>query len=73
MTDGPTFEEIEPDGDPVGDMETRKVQSPGRVDIPDDYLAQIGIEEGSKVLVICEEDEVVITEATKEKVLNNER
>lgn len=73
MADKPEFEELQGDSDPVGDMETRKVQSIGRVDIPDKYLEQIGVDEGQKVLVICDEDEVTITKATKDKVFKNGR
>lgn len=73
MADKPTFEEIQGDGDPVGNMETRKVQSIGRVDVPNDYLEQIDVDEGDKVLVICGEDEVTITKATKDKVFRNGR
>lgn len=73
MADKPEFEELQGDSDPVGEMETRKVQSLGRVDVPNDYLEQINVEEGQKVLVVCEEDEVRITKATKEKVFNNGR
>lgn len=73
MSDKPEFEEIQGDSDPVGEMETRKVQSLGRVDCPNEYLEQIGVEESDKVLVICEEDDIRITKATKEKVFNNGR
>lgn len=73
MDDKPEFEELTGDSDPVGDMETRKVQSLGRVDVPNEYLEQIDAEEGNKVLVICEEDEVRITKATKDKAFNNVR
>lgn len=73
MSDEPTFDELDGDSDPVGDMETRKLQSLGRVDIPDEYLSQIGVEEGDKVLVVCEDDDVRITKATKEKVFQNGR
>jgi bifunctional DNA-binding transcriptional regulator/antitoxin component of YhaV-PrlF toxin-antitoxin module len=73
MDDKPEFEELDGDSNPVGDMETRKVQSLGRVDVPNEYLEQIDAEEGNKVLVICEEDEVIITKATKDKAFNNVR
>lgn len=69
MADKPKFEEIQGESDPVGDMETRKVQSLGRVDIPDEYLDQIEVEVGEKVLVVCNEDSVKITKATRDKVL----
>lgn len=71
MADEPKFEELKGDSDPVGDVETRKLQALGRVDIPDEYLEQIDTEEGDKILVICEEDQVIITEATKDKVMRN--
>ncbi len=73
MADKPQFEEIQGESDPEGDMETRKVQSLGRVDVPDEYLEYIGVDEGDKVLVICEENSVTITEATKTKVMENGR
>lgn len=73
MADKPEFEEISGESDPVGDMETRKVQSLGRVDVPDDYLEQIGVDEGDKVLVVCNEDGVEIVKATKERAFNHGR
>lgn len=71
MADKPEFTEVGGDSDPVGDMETRKLQSLGRVDVPDNFLEQIGVDEGDKILVICDEDSVKITEATKEKLFSN--
>ena len=73
MADEPTFEELGGEPDPVGDMETRKLQSLGRVDIPDEYLTQIDVDEGEKIMVICEEDEIIITKATKDKLFRNGR
>lgn len=73
MSDEPEFSELGGESDPVGDMETRKLQSLGRVDVPDEYLEQIDVEEGEKILVLCGEDEVTITKATREKVFNNGR
>lgn len=71
MDDKPEFEELGEDSNPVGDMETRKLQSLGRVDVPDEFLDQIDTDEGDKILVICEEDSVKITKATREKVFGN--
>lgn len=71
MSDEPKFDDLGADSDPVGSMETRKLQSLGRVDIPDEFLEQIDSKEGQKILVICEEDQIVITKATKDKVFRN--
>ena len=71
MAEEPDYEELGTESDPQGSMETRKLQQLGRVDIPDEYLEHIGVSEGSKVLVVCEEDSVRITKATKEKVFQN--
>jgi len=71
MSDEPTLDELGGDPDPVGDMETRKLQSLGRVDIPDEFLNQIEVDEGEKIMVICGEDEVTITKATKDKLFRN--
>lgn len=71
MDDKPSFDEVEQESDPVGDMETRKVQSMGRVDVKDEYLEQIGVDEGDKVFIICEENEVRIIKATKENMMKH--
>jgi len=71
MSDEPTLDELGGDPDPVGDMETRKLQSLGRVDIPEEFLNQIDVDEGEKIMVICGEDEVTITKATKDKLFRN--
>jgi len=71
MTDGPTFDDIGGDSDPVGDSTTRKVQQLGRVDIPDEYLDQINCDRGEKVFVVCEEDSIRIVKATADRVLRD--
>ena len=71
MTEGPKFDDIGGESDPVGDSTTRKVQQLGRVDVPDNYLEQIGCEKGDKVFVVCEEDSIRIVKATADRVLND--
>jgi len=71
MSNEPTLDELGGDPDPVGDMETRKLQSLGRVDIPEEFLNQIDVDEGERIMVICGEDEVTITKATKDKLFRN--
>ena len=68
MADKPEFDDITGDTDPVGDTTTRKVQQLGRVDVPDEYLEQIGCEEGEKVFVACEEDEIRIVKASTDRL-----
>lgn len=73
MADTPEFEDVTGDSDPVGDTTTRKVQQLGRIDIPDDYLEQIGVEQGEKVMVACEEDQIRIVEASVDRLLDDAR
>lgn len=69
MADQPTFEDVTGDKDPTGEYRTRKVQSLGRVDVPDEYLENMGVEEGDKVAVVCGEDFVKIVKATTDNLL----
>lgn len=52
--------------DPVGEIEANTLQTDGRVSIPERFYRHLGIEEGQRVLVICEENKIEIMEATKE-------
>lgn len=73
MSDAPTFDELDGQPDPVGDSVTRKVQSLGRVDIPDEYLHQLDVDEGENVFVVCDENEVRIIKASAENLVTNGR
>lgn len=54
----------EADVSSTGSVETRKVQTGGRVNIPDGFLRHIGVGgEGKRVIVVCGEDEIIIREA----------
>lgn len=71
MGDEPTFDDVTGESDPVGDTTTRKVQQLGRVDVPDEYLEHINVEEGDKVFVACDENEVRIVKASKDRLFND--
>lgn len=71
MADEPTFDDVKGESDPVGDTTTRTVQQLGRVDVPDDYLEQIGADKGDKIFVACEEDEVRITKASADRIFDD--
>jgi len=48
------FSEVE-EVNPVGEFETRKVQEPGRVNIPEEYLHHIGVDIKDQCAVVCED------------------
>lgn len=56
------FGGIEKDVD--GDVQSRKVQTEGRLNIPDEYLSYIGVDEGEEVFVGVDGDKIIIREAT---------
>lgn len=69
MSDGPDFEEIGTDHDPVGSVTTRQVQQLNRIDVPDEFMEHLGLEHKDRVMVVCGEEKIVIKEATAEGVL----
>jgi len=50
--------------DVEGDIETRKVQKDGRVNIPPKMLAYIGCEEGENVMLFAEDGAIEIRESS---------
>jgi len=48
----------------VGEVEKFKIQTGERVKIPDEFLEEHDLEQGSKVAVVCEEDGIKIIEWT---------
>lgn len=59
----------EADASVTGKVEMRKVQTSGRVNIPDDFLKSIGIGgNGERVMVVCRDNEVSIMEARVENL-----
>jgi len=49
-----------------GDIELRKVQQNGRVNIADSYLEHIGVKEGEKVMIVAEDGGLFVTKANVE-------
>lgn len=62
------FDDVGNGGDPVGNMETRKIQQMERVDIPEEYIKHLGLSKGDRVVVVCKEDRIVIIEQDIEKI-----
>ncbi len=54
------------DGGVEGNVDSRKVQTGGRVNVPDDFLEYIGVGENDRVLVAAEDGKVTIRPATAE-------
>ena len=52
------------DGDVDGSVQSRTVQTEGRLNIPDEYLRHIDVEEGEEVFVGVDGDQIIIKEAT---------
>jgi len=68
-TEKPDFDEVQGDDhDPVGQTKSRKVQTPGRVDIPDSFLDHIGAPTGDNVMVVLKDDHVEILPADISKL-----
>lgn len=51
-----------------GSVQSRKVQTEGRLNIPDEYLSHLGVEEGEEVFVGVDGDQIIIKEATVESL-----
>lgn len=60
--DGPEIGCVENNVD--GDVQSRTVQTEGRLNIPDEYFSHIGVEEGEEVFVGVDGDQIIIKEAT---------
>lgn len=54
------------DKDVEGEVETRKVQTGGRLNLPDKFLEYIDSPQGSKVMVFAEDGELKIKKADAE-------
>lgn len=61
LTQGASTNEVE-----EGDFTTRKVQSQGRVDIPNDYLQAQGLEEGDDVIIRFTDDGIEVIEKSSD-------
>lgn len=68
MDDKPDFKDVGRDPDPVGNIQTRRLQEQGRVDIPEHFYEHLGIDVGDNIMIVCEEDGVKIVEATVDKL-----
>jgi len=64
--DGPDIGCVENNVD--GDVQSRTVQTEGRLNIPDEYFSHIGVEEGEEVFVGVDGDQIIIKEATVDSV-----
>lgn len=42
-------------------LELRLIQSSGRVDVPDDWLRELGLQEGDKIHLVIDPDDGTIT------------
>lgn len=47
-----------------GEVASRKVQSGGRINFPSNFLEFVGVDDGSRVLIVVEGDSLRIKEAT---------
>lgn len=55
--------------DRTGEVEMNTLQTDGRVSIPERFYRFLGIEEGQRVLIICEEDRIEIMKGSKDNIL----
>jgi len=56
------------DGDIDGDVQSRTVQTEGRLNIPDEYLSFIDVEVGDEVFVGVDGNQIIIKEATMDSL-----
>lgn len=71
-TDDDKFGGIE-EMDVEGSVETRTVQTNGRINLPEKYLDYIGVQERQKVFVTAKDGELVINEASVDALRGGEK
>lgn len=61
-------DELDLSADIEGQFSEAKVQSKGRINLPNPYLEYIGVEEGDKVFIVVKDGELVVKEASIDMV-----
>jgi bifunctional DNA-binding transcriptional regulator/antitoxin component of YhaV-PrlF toxin-antitoxin module len=56
------------DGDLEGQMVTRKVQDGGRINFPDEYLQDMGVDKGSRVFIVVRDGHLQVMEANAQNL-----
>jgi len=54
-----------------GDFTTRKIQSNGRLNIPDGYLGYAGVGEGDEIAIVAEDGNIVVRQANAQDLIES--
>lgn len=60
MADETEHDFMQEETNPVGDFDKRRVQSGPRIGVKENYLDQVGLEEGDDSTVVCLKDAIIV-------------